>query len=62
MTFEVNSEIKGLRVKALIITATLETHSALQNLDRDYIETRLARIQLELNMLLNEAATRRKTP
>lgn len=60
MTLEVNAEKHGLRVKALIITADLLTHSAIQNIDKDYIEVILGRIKTQLNIILTEAAAAKK--
>lgn len=61
MTLEVSNERDGLRVKTLIITADLQTHSAIQEVDKDFIEAILRRIQIEVNCLLAEAAANRKS-
>ena len=62
MNLEVNCERNGLRVKVLIITANLETHSALQEIHNEYVNVVLSRIQMELSHLLDQAYACRKQP
>jgi hypothetical protein len=60
MNLEVSAEKNGLRVKALIVTHDLNTHSALQDVDKDYVDAILRRIQIALTQLLAEAAAVKK--
>ncbi len=60
MTLEISCETSGLRVKALIITADLETHSAIQGVDKTVVDNILFRIQKQLELLLSEAVPHRK--
>lgn len=60
MLIEVNAEKHGYRVTMVMITNSLDTHSAVQQIPKEDIETVKNNIQAHLNQLLDKAYEHRK--
>jgi hypothetical protein len=60
MNIEVNFEKDGLRFSAIVITSSLETHSALQEVPKEDVEVVRTVIRSGLETLTNLAIKHRK--
>lgn len=60
MTLEVTCATADLKLTALVVTGNVETHSALQEVDKITKDNILFAIQKQLERLLQEAVTHRK--
>lgn len=60
MTLEVSCSTADLKVTALIITNNVDTHSAIQEVEKITVDNILYRIQKQLELLLQEAYAKRK--
>lgn len=60
MNLEIGAEKNGMRLTAVILTNSLETHSALQEVPKSKVEQIKEKIQVHLDELAELASNHRK--